>query len=86
MQDLAGYEGRVLQIDNRVGNIVDLTETTDRMQFGQRVVGRRYAVTGALPARGDGQRQYQPGRRRNAEADAAKAPLRQVWWHDPASS
>ena len=41
MQDLAGDEGRVLQIEDRVYDVVDLAETTDRMQFRQGVVGRR---------------------------------------------
>ena len=29
VQDLAGDEGRVLQIDDRVDDVVDLTEPTD---------------------------------------------------------
>ena len=41
MQDLAGDEAGILQIEDRVDDVVDLPETTDRMQFRQRVVGRR---------------------------------------------
>src|SRR5215208_6121281 len=47
MQDLTGDERRVLQIKNRVDDIVDLAETTDRMQFRQRVVRRRIMHRGA---------------------------------------
>ena len=41
MQELAGDEGGILQIKDRVDDVVDLAETTDRMQFRQGVVGRR---------------------------------------------
>src|SRR6185312_7382196 len=41
MQDLAGDEVGILQIEDRVDDVVDLTETTDRMKFRQGVVGRR---------------------------------------------
>ena len=41
MQDLAGDEAGILQIEDRVDDVVDLSEATDRMQFGQGVAGRR---------------------------------------------
>jgi hypothetical protein len=41
MQNVAGDEGRVLEIENGLDDVVDLAETTDRMQFRQGVVGRR---------------------------------------------
>src|SRR3984893_9658343 len=41
MQDLAGDERRVLQIENGVDYVIDLAETTDRMQFRQGVVRGR---------------------------------------------
>ena len=41
MQDLAGDEAGILQIEDRVDDVVDLAETTDGMQFRQGVVGRR---------------------------------------------
>ena len=41
MRDRAGDEAGILQIEDRVDDVVDLAETTDRMQFRQGVVGRR---------------------------------------------
>src|SRR6478736_215840 len=41
MHELAGDEAGILQIEDRVDDVVDLAETTDRMQFRQGVVGRR---------------------------------------------
>src|SRR4029078_10996049 len=38
VQDLAGDEGRVLEIHYRVHDIVDLADTPNRMQLRQRVV------------------------------------------------
>src|SRR6476659_7031857 len=47
MQDLAGDEAGILQIEDRVDDVVDLAETTDRMQCRQGVVGRRIVHRGA---------------------------------------
>ena len=38
---------RVLEVQDRVYDVVDLAETTDRMQFRQSVVGRRVVHRGA---------------------------------------
>ena len=56
MQDLAGDEAGILQIEDRVDDVVDLAETTDRMQFRQGVVGRRIVHRGADHPEGDGVR------------------------------
>jgi len=44
IQELAGDEAGILQIKDRVDDVVDLAETTDRMQFRQGVVGRRSCI------------------------------------------
>src|SRR5882757_4051839 len=41
VQDLAGDEGRVLQIENRVDDIVDLAHATDWVQLPERLVRGR---------------------------------------------
>src|SRR4029078_121834 len=53
MQDLAGDEAGILQIEDRVDDVVDLAETTDRMQCRQGVVGRRMVHRGADYPEGD---------------------------------
>src|SRR6185437_7323506 len=53
MQDLAGDEAGILQIKDRVDDVVDLAETTDRMQFRQGVVGRGMVHRGADYPEGD---------------------------------
>ena len=53
MRDLAGDEAGILQIEDRVDDVVDLAETTDRMQFRQGVVGRRIVHRRADHPEGD---------------------------------
>ena len=56
VQYLAGDEAGVLEVEDRVDDVVDLAETTDRMQFRQGVVGRRIVHRGADHPEGDGVR------------------------------
>ena len=53
MQNVAGDEGRVLEIENGLDDVVDLAETTERMQLRQGVVGRRIVHRGADHPEGD---------------------------------
>src|SRR5207249_11471826 len=39
-QDLAGHERRMLEIENRLGDIAGLAHAADRVELGERPVGR----------------------------------------------
>src|SRR5207237_3861795 len=39
-QDLAGHEGRMLEVEDRLGDIAGLAHAADRVELGERLVGR----------------------------------------------
>src|SRR5258705_9387949 len=39
-QDFAGHEGRMLEIEDRLGDITGLAHAADRVELGERLVGR----------------------------------------------
>src|SRR3954452_21553515 len=39
-QDLAGHERRMLEIEDRLGDIAGLAHAADRVELGERLVGR----------------------------------------------